>query len=46
MQHVIRTVSQPATTKFCSLDPTRLAATKAEFQAMLAEGIIRCSSSQ
>ncbi len=33
--HVIRTVGQPATTKFRRLDPTRLAATKREFQTML-----------
>jgi hypothetical protein len=43
---VIRTVGQPATAKFCRLDPARLAVAKAEFQAMLDEGVIRRSSSQ
>jgi hypothetical protein len=46
VQHVIRTVEQPASAKFRRLDPTRLAAAKAEFQAMLNEGVIRRSSSQ
>jgi hypothetical protein len=39
VQHVIRTVEQPATAKFRRLDPARLA-------AMLDEGVIRRSSSQ
>jgi hypothetical protein len=46
VSHVIRTVGQPATAKFRRLDPARLAAAKAEFQAMLDEGVIRRSSSQ
>jgi hypothetical protein len=46
VEHVIRTVGQPATAKFRRLDPARLAAAKAEFQAMLDEGVIRCSCSQ
>ncbi len=46
VRHVIQTIGQPATAKFRRLDPTRLAAAKREFQAMLDEGIIRCSSSQ
>ncbi len=46
VRHVIRTVGQPATTKFRRLDPTWLAAAKREFQSMLDEGVIRCSSSQ
>jgi hypothetical protein len=46
VRHVNRTVGQPATAKFRRLDPTRLAAAKQEFQLMLDEGIIRCSSSQ
>jgi hypothetical protein len=48
VQHFIKTVSQTATAKFrrYSLDSARLAAAEAEFQAMLNEGIIRCSSSQ
>ncbi len=46
VRHVIRTVGQPATAKFRRLDPTRLAAAKREFQTMLDEGMIRCSSSQ
>jgi hypothetical protein len=46
VRHVIRTVGQPATTKFHRLDPTRLAAAKAEYQAMLDEGVICGSSSQ
>jgi hypothetical protein len=37
---------QPATAKFHRLDPARLAAAKAEFQAMLDEGVICRSSSQ
>jgi hypothetical protein len=46
VQHVISTIGQPCTAKFRRLDPPRLAAAKAEFQAMLDEGVIRCSSSQ
>jgi hypothetical protein len=46
MRHMIQTIGQPATAKFRWLDPTRLAAAKKEFQAMLDEGIIRRSSSQ
>jgi hypothetical protein len=46
VRHVIQTIGQPATAKFQRLDPTRLAAAKREFQAMLDEGIIRRSSSQ
>jgi hypothetical protein len=51
VQHVISTVGQPSTARFrrldpTRLDPTRLAAAKAEFQAMLDEGIIRRSCSQ
>jgi hypothetical protein len=46
VSHAIRTVGQPATAKFRRLDPARLAAAKAEFQAMLNEGVIRRSSSQ
>jgi hypothetical protein len=46
VRHLIQTVSQPATAKFRLLDPTRLATAKKEFQSMLDEGIIRCSSSQ
>ncbi len=46
VQHVISTVGQPTTARFRSLDPTRLVAAKAEFQAMLDEGIIRRSCSQ
>jgi hypothetical protein len=46
VRHVIRTVGQPATSKFRRLDPTRLAAAKREFQSMLDEGVIRRSSSQ
>jgi hypothetical protein len=46
VQHSIETVGRPITTKFCRLDPERLAAAKAEFNSMLKAGIIRCSSSQ
>jgi hypothetical protein len=46
VQHVITTVGQPSTARFRHLDPVRLAAAKAEFQAMLDEGVIRRSCSQ
>jgi hypothetical protein len=46
IQHFITTIGQPSTAKFRHLDPARLEAAKAEFQAMLDEGIIRRSSSQ
>jgi hypothetical protein len=46
VQHLITTNGQPPTAKFRRLDPARLAAAKAEFQAMLDEGIIRRSNSQ
>ncbi len=46
VQHYITTIGQPSTAKFRRLDPARLAAAKAEFQAMLDEGVIRRSSSQ
>jgi hypothetical protein len=44
VQHFITTIGQPS--KFCRLDPARLAAAKAGFQATLDEGIIRRSGSQ
>ncbi len=46
MQHLITTIGQPSTAKFRHLDPARLAAAKAEFQAMLDERVIPHSSSQ
>jgi hypothetical protein len=46
VQPVITTVGQPSTTKFRRLDPVRLAAAKAKFQAMLDKGVIRLSCSQ
>jgi hypothetical protein len=46
VQHFITTVGQPSTAKFRRLDPVRLAAAKAEFQAILDEGVIRRSCSQ
>ncbi len=46
VQHVITTIGQPCTARFRRLDPSRLAAAKAEFQAMLDEGVMRRSSSQ
>jgi cleavage and polyadenylation specificity factor subunit 1 len=46
VQHFITTVRQPSTAKFRRVDPVRLAAAMAEFQAMLDEGVIRCSCSQ
>ncbi len=46
VQHIITTIGQPCTAGFRRLDPSRLAAAKAEFQTMLDEGIIRQFSSQ
>jgi Reverse transcriptase (RNA-dependent DNA polymerase) len=45
VEHHIITKGPPATAKFRRLDPTRLAAAKAEFQQMLAAGVVRRSSS-
>jgi hypothetical protein len=45
VEHIIETAKWLTTAKFCSLDPTRLAATKLEFQKMLDLGIICHSSS-
>ncbi len=46
VQQLITTIGQPCTARFRRLDPSRLAAAKAEFQAMLDEGVIRRSISQ
>jgi Reverse transcriptase (RNA-dependent DNA polymerase) len=45
VEHHILTKGPPATTKFRRLDPTQLAAAKAEFQQMLAADVVRRSSS-
>jgi RNase H-like domain found in reverse transcriptase/Reverse transcriptase (RNA-dependent DNA polymerase) len=45
VEHIIETAGRPTTAKFRGLDPTRLAAAKAEFQKMLEAGIIRRSAS-
>jgi hypothetical protein len=45
VEHHIVTTGKPATAKFHRLDPARLAAAKAEFQKMLAAGVVRRSSS-
>jgi hypothetical protein len=45
VEHVIETAGRPTMAIFCRLDPTRLAAAKAEFQKMLEAGIIRQSAS-
>jgi hypothetical protein len=39
VEHIITTIGQPCTARFRRLDPSRLAAAKAEFQAMLDEGL-------
>jgi hypothetical protein len=46
LEHHIKTTGRPATAKFRRLDTAKLAATKAEFDKMLAAGIIQHSSSQ
>jgi Reverse transcriptase (RNA-dependent DNA polymerase) len=46
VEHHIETTGRPATAKFCRLDATKLAAAKAEFDKMLAAGIVRRISSQ
>jgi transposase InsO family protein len=45
VQHVIETSGRPVNAKFRRLDPSRLAAAKAEFKRMLDAGIVRRSSS-
>ena len=45
VEHVIVTTGQPISAKFRRLDPAKLAAAKAEFQAMESAGIIRPSDS-
>jgi hypothetical protein len=45
VQHRISTAGQPVTAKFRRLDSVRLAVTRAEFDAMLAAGIVRWSHS-
>jgi hypothetical protein len=45
VKHLIETTGRPTTALLRRLDPVRLAATKQEFQKMLAAGVIRRSSS-
>jgi hypothetical protein len=45
VEHSIETTGCPTTAKFRRLDPVRLAAAKAEFDKMLAAGVVCCSSS-
>jgi hypothetical protein len=45
VEHRITTAGQPVSAKFRRLDPERLAAARAEFDAMLAAGIVRRSNS-
>ena len=45
VQHHLVTSGPPVTAKFRRLDPTRLAAAKAEFDDMLKAGVVRRSSS-
>jgi Reverse transcriptase (RNA-dependent DNA polymerase) len=45
VEHNIETAGRPTTAKFRRLDPVRLAAAKAEFDKMLAAGVVRRSSS-
>jgi hypothetical protein len=45
VQHQISTTGQPVTAKFRRLDPVRLAAARAEFDSMLAAGIVHRSHS-
>jgi hypothetical protein len=45
VEHHIVTEGRPVKSKFCHLDPAKLAAAKAEFQKMLDSGVIRRSDS-
>ena len=45
VQHFIETEGRPVTAKYRRLDPEKLAAAKAEFEELLAQGIVRRSSS-
>ena len=45
MEHHLETEGWPVTAKFCRLDPSKLAAAKAEFDQMERDGIVRRSSS-
>jgi hypothetical protein len=45
VEHFIVTTGPPVASKFCHLDPEKLAAAKADFDKMEAEGIIRRSTS-
>jgi hypothetical protein len=45
MQHHMETEGRPVATKYCQLDPGKLAAAKKEFMEMEQQGIIRRSNS-